>query len=82
MLCLSNSLSMRGRPSSAPYSPAEIVTGLVLPAFRAIEKLSGSTDMQTATRAPFGQDFGVSRRPARTWCAVFLICSSVHFRPG
>jgi hypothetical protein len=29
--------------------------------------LSGSKDRQTATRAPFGQLFGVSFLPARTW---------------
>jgi hypothetical protein len=66
MLCLSNSRSIRGKPSSAPYSPAEIAIGFVLPALSAIEKLSGSTDRQTATRAPFGHVFGVSFRPART----------------
>ena len=73
---------MRGTPSSAPYSPREIGTGLLFPAFKAIEKLSGSTEMQTATRAPLGHVFGVSLRPARTWCAVFCDLLVGPFQPG
>src|SRR5438128_913085 len=79
---LSSNARMRGNPSSAPKSAAESVVGDVWPAASRYDSLSTSKLRQTATRAPFGQDFGVSFRPARVGATALSSCSSVHLVPG
>src|SRR5581483_7950899 len=71
--CLSSSFKMRGMAVIAPYSPLEYGTGRG----PEIDSLSTSNVMQTATRAPLGQDFGFNLIPARAPATACLICSSV-----
>ncbi len=54
-----------GIPDSAPKSDAESVVGEVTPSRRSGASVSVSKLRQTATRAPFGQIFGVSLRAPR-----------------
>ncbi len=73
---------MRGVPLSAPKSEAESVVGEVVPSRSSGASVSSSKLRQTATRAPFGHDFGVSFRPTRARSTVWRSCSSLHFVPG
>jgi hypothetical protein len=68
-ICWRSSISrIRGNPVTAPYSPFDIGTGSGW--FLESASLSMSNEKQTATRAPFGQAFGVSLRPARAIPAI------------
>jgi len=69
-------------PRSAPKSDAESEVGEVVPSRSSGASLSASKLRQTATRAPPGQDFGVSLRPTRATSTVWRSCSSVHLVPG
>src|SRR5215472_7919494 len=73
---------MRGNPDSAPKSPAESVVGDVSPRASRYDSLSTSKLKQTAIRAPFGQERGVSFFPVRTGATARCNCSSLHFVPG
>src|SRR5271166_4783858 len=73
---------MRGIPLSAPKSEAERVVGEVTPSRSNGASVSVSKLRHTATRAPCGQDFGVSLRPTRANSTACRNCSSLHLVPG
>ena len=80
--CVSSSSSTRASPCAAPNSPPVIATTAVSPRASWLAELLTLNVSATATRAPFGQTFGLSERPARTWPDASRSCASVHFRPG
>src|SRR5262245_21056187 len=78
----SKTASTRGRPDTAPNSPPVSWTTAVSPRARLFAVLFNEKVKATATRAPLGQAFGVSFRPADTAPANCFNCASDHLRPG
>src|SRR5579863_3077446 len=79
---LSSRRRMRGRPSMAPYSPWESSFAPSCPRASEVVALSTSKLNATATRAPPGQDFGFSLRPALMRNICSLSSPMLSFVPG
>src|SRR5436309_8420953 len=73
---------MRGRPSTAPYSPRESGSEPRSPLRSDVVALSTSKLRATATRAPPGHEAGFNRRPALTRNICRLSSSSDRVVPG
>ena len=78
----SSTSSTRGSPRRAPNSPPVSTSTVMSARAKLLAELFSVKVRATAMRAPAGQRFGVSLRPARTARANRSSWSSGHSRPG
>src|SRR5262245_30635347 len=82
ILFASSSLTMRSRPTRAPYCACDSAPTVGSPKRMGIVSLSTSNESNTATRALPGHFAGLSDRPALTALMTVYTLSMDHFQPG